>query len=149
MALVAQEQVSAVVGHRFPGARTRLEPYVDRLLRDVVGAPPAEPDGLAHPLMLFLAAQGGLGIELDEVFALFHATSSDGPMLGEWSMRVHRPLRVDAEYTTRASVVDVVRKHGARTGAFDIATMLIEVLGEDGAVDAEVRTSFVFPRRER
>lgn len=149
MALVAQEQVAAVVGHRFPGGRARVEPYVDRLLRDVVGAPPAGPDGLAHPLMVFLAAQGGLGVELDEVFALFHATSADGPMLGEWSVRVHRPLRVGVECATRASVVDVVRKRGARTGAFDIATMLVELLGADGAVDAEVRTSFVFPRRER
>jgi hypothetical protein len=149
VAVLTEEQAKALAGHRFPGGRARLEAYVDRLLRDVVGAPGPALDGLAHPLMVFLVAQGGVGVELDELFALFHATSADGPMLGEWSMEVTRPLRVDGEYEIRGGVAEVVRKHGARTGAFDIATMLIEIVGADGRVDAKVCTSIVLPRRSR
>ncbi|WP_219413523.1 hypothetical protein [Pseudonocardia nigra] len=149
MGSVAEEQVAETVGHRFPGSRMRLEAVVDRMLRDAIGASAPAPDGSAHPLMVFVAAQGGVGIDLDALFSLFHATSADGPMLGEWSMVLDRPLRIGAEYEIRAEVADVVRKDGARTGAFDIATMLIELVGADGRVDARVRTSFVFPRRQR
>lgn len=149
MSVVAEEQVRAVVGHRFPGGRARIEPHVDRLLRDVIGGPLPASDGFAHPLMVFLAAQEGIGLGLEEVFALLHTTLADAPLLGEWSVEVEWPLRVGAEYEVRAQVADVVRKHSAHAGTFDVVSLLIEVIGERDRVDAQVRTSFVLPRGDR
>lgn len=133
------------MGHRFPGGRAVVEPYVDLLVRDVVGAPPPSGDGIAHPTVAFLAAQGGLGVELGELFALFGASAADGPMLGEWSVEFAEPLRVGAGYAV-TGVVEARRRTTGRTGVFDLVTVRIELAGDDGRVHVTVRPTFVFPQ---
>ena len=119
---------------------------MDLLVRDVVGAPPPSGDGIAHPTVAFLVAQGGLGVELGELFALFGTSAADGPMLGEWSVEFAEPLRVGAGYGV-GGVVEVLRRaSGARTGVFDVVTVRIELTGPDGRVHVTVRPSYVFPR---
>lgn len=141
-----EDELAATVGRRFPGGRARIERHVDWLLRDALGCAQAT-DGVLHPTVAFLAAQGGVGLELEEVFAMFGSSSADGPMLGEWSVDFARPLRVDVEYAVRAVVESATRKRGARTGVFDLVTALIELIGPDGEVHAAVRPTYVFPRR--
>jgi hypothetical protein len=140
--------LAALVGHRFPGGRARVEPSVDRSLREVVVAPPAA-DDLAHPLAAFLVAQSGIGVGLDEVFALFGSSPADGPMLGEWSVEQIEPLRTGREYQVRATVRGAARKRGASTGVFDLVTVVIDLLGPDRRVHAVVSPTYVFPRRSR
>jgi hypothetical protein len=144
-----EDELVATIGHRFPGGRACIEPYVDWLLRDVVLADRSAgtDTGDLHPTAAFLAAQRGVGMELEEIFALFGAASADGPMLGEWAVDYARPLRAGVGYTVRAVVENAVRRRGARTGVFDVVTLLIELVGDDGAVHAAVRPSYVFPRR--
>ncbi|MBN9099849.1 MULTISPECIES: hypothetical protein [unclassified Pseudonocardia] len=134
----------ARVGHRFPGGRAVVEPYVDLLVRDVVGAPPPSGDGIAHPTVAFLAAQGGLGIELGELFALFGISADDGPMLGEWAAEFAEPLRVGAAYAV-TGVVEAQRRTSGRSGVLDLVTVRIELAGADGRVHATVRPTYVFP----
>ena len=143
-----EDELSALVGFRLPGGRARIEPYLDWLLRDVLGAPQREPgDDSVHPAVAFLLAQGNVGLELEEVFALFGARSQDGPMLGEWSVEFGRPLRTGVDYDVTCRVERVQRKSGARTGVFDLATVEIGLDGPDGARHATVRPTYVFPRR--
>lgn len=144
--VVSEGELAARVGHRFPGGLARVEPWVDWLMRDVVGSPPAE-GGLAHPLAAFLLAKEGLGIGLEDLFALFGASALDGPMLGEWSADILEPLRIGRDYRVSGEVVSAVRKHGARTGVFDLVTVAVTLAGDDGRVHAVVRPAYVFPRR--
>lgn len=133
------------VGHRFPGGTVRIEPYVDWLVCDMAGADRAD-DGLAHPTVAFLAATEGLGVGLDELFALFGASAADGPMLGEWAVDFAEPLRPGIDYDVLAEVEDVRRRTGG-SGTFDLATLKIEIVGPDFAVHATMRPTYVFPRR--
>lgn len=135
-------------GYRFPGGRYRVEEYVDRLVRDVLGAPPDPQPGIAHPTVAFLAAQGGIGLSLEEVFGVFGASSADGPLLGGWAAEVAEPLRVGTEYAVRGEVERTERKRGARAGVFDLVTVAVELVGPDGRVHAVVRPTYVFPRRD-
>ena len=147
--MITEDELSALVGHRMPGGRARIEPYVDWLTRDVVGAPQRAPgETTVHPAVAFLLAQGNVGLELEEVFALFGARSQDGPMLGEWSVDFARPLRTGVDYDVTCRVEQVRRKRGARTGVFDLATVEIGLDGPDGSRHATVRPTYVFPRRE-
>ncbi|MDN5914363.1 MAG: hypothetical protein L0I76_04530 [Pseudonocardia sp.] len=144
-----EDEQSGLVGHRMPGGRARIEPYVDWLVRDVVGAPQrASGDDTVHPAVAFLVAQGNVGLELEEVFALFGASSQDGPLLGEWTVDFARVLRTGVDYDVSCQVERVVRKRGARTGVFDLATVEIGLDAPDGARHATVRPTYVFPRRE-
>lgn len=146
--MLSERELSALVGHRMPGGRARIEPYTDWLVRDVVGAPQRAPgDDVVHPAVAFLLAQGNVGMELEEVFALFGARSQDGPMLGEWSVDFARPLRTGVDYDVTCTVGQVRRTRGARTGVFDLATVEIGLDGPDGSRHATVRPTYVFPRR--
>lgn len=147
--MISEDDLSALAGYRMPGGRARIEPYLDWLVRDVVGAPQRTPDDdTVHPAVAFLVAQGNVGLELEEVFALFGACSADGPMLGEWSVDFAVPLRVNLDYDVGVRVGGVVRKRGARTGVFDLAEVEIGLAGPDGARHATVRPTYVFPRRD-
>jgi hypothetical protein len=136
----------AVIGHEFPGGEFTVAPYEHWLTCDAVGAPPSR-DGVAHPMYVYYAALGGMGIGLDELFALVGATADDGVMFGEATIDVAQPLRVGATYRVSGSVTDVVRKSGRRAGVFDVVTFALDVSDDGGSVVGTSTNSFVFPRR--
>lgn len=141
-----EDDLRARLSHRFPGGHVRIEPVVDRLVRDMTGAPSPDGTGVAHPTVAFLAATEGLGVGLEEVFALFGASSADGPMLGEWDVEFAQPLRAGVDYDVRAEVCDVRRRTG-RSGTFDLVTVRMELVGPGLDVHAIVCPTYVFPRR--
>ncbi|MBB2747124.1 UNVERIFIED_ORG: hypothetical protein FHR35_007003 [Microbispora rosea subsp. rosea] len=142
---MTEEELAAVVGWRLPGGEYIIEPYVDWLLNDVVGAPV---DGhWAHPLFAYLATARGKGITWDEVFEICGATAADGPMFGEHETELLRPLKVGEKVTVSGRFTSAERKKGRRAGVFDIVAFEVELRGADGAVAARTRNSIVFPRR--
>lgn len=99
-------------------------------------------------MYVYYGALGGLGISLDELFALVDATADDGVMFGEAAIDVIRPLRVGATYEVAGSITGAVRKAGRRAGVFDIVTFAVDLTDGDGDVCATSTNSFVFPRRD-
>jgi acyl dehydratase len=82
--------------------------------------------GDAGPLWAFLAATGGLGVSIAELFALVDCNMADGPMLGEWEVEFARPLEAGREYRVTATILGVDRKEG-RSGTFDLMRVRAEV----------------------
>jgi len=146
--LITEEELEALVGTTFPGGTYTVEPYVNWLTCDCVLAP--ELGGAAHPLLVYMAGQAGIGLSLEELFALCSASSEDGPMLGEWGMQINRPLEVGAEYAVSGGITDAVRKTGKKTGVFDIVQFGIELRSTAGSAepDALLHSSFIYPRRD-
>ena len=97
---------------------------------------------------VYYGALAGMGLSVDELFALVGATADDGPMFGEATMEVERPLVVGATYTVTGAIVGVTRKEGRKAGVFDIVTFRLELADADGAVAAVSTNSFIFPRRD-
>ena len=142
------EELEALVGRQFPGGTYTVEPWRVWLTNDVLGAP-QRTDGIAHPMFCYYAAMAGLGISIDEIFTLCHASAADGPMFGECDIQQRRPLEVGATYTVRGEITSAIRKQGARTGIFDIVAFRLEVVAPDGEVTAVVGNSFIYPRRPK
>lgn len=134
-----------IAGHELPEGSYTIEPYVAWLMADSIEAPPL-PGGVAHPMFTFFAGQGGMGVTLDEMFALCHATSEDGVMLGSTEIDLQRPLEVGERFTITGRIDDVVRKSGS-IGTFDIVSFSLDLVGGDGAVAATATISFIYPRR--
>jgi hypothetical protein len=147
--LITEEELDALVGTPFPGGTYTVEPYVNWLTCDCVLAPALAAIGAAHPLLVYMAGQAGIGLSLAELFALCRASSEDGPMLGEWGMQLNRPLEVGAEYAVSGGITDVVRKTGKKTGVFDVIRFGIELRSTIGSAepDALLHSSFIYPRR--
>lgn len=121
-----------------------IEPYKAWLMADCLEAPPM--GDVAHPMFVYYVGQGGMGITLEEFFALCHATSDDGVMLGSSELDLARPLRVGERFTVTGEVDDVVRKQG-RIGTFDIVTFHLDLVDAEGERAARLGLSFIYPRR--
>jgi hypothetical protein len=147
--LITEEELHALVGTQFPGGTYTVEPYLNWLTCDCVLAPELAAIGAAHPLLVYMAGQAGIGLSLAELFALCRASSEDGPMLGEWGMQLNRPLEVGAEYAVSGGITDVVRKTGKKTGVFDVVRFGIELRSTIGSAEPDVllHSSFIYPRR--
>lgn len=134
-----------IAGKPLPDGSYTIEPYVAWLMADAMESPPL-PDGVAHPMFAFFAAQNGMGVTLDEMFALCHASADDGVMMGTTEIDLARPLEVGERFTVRGAMDDVVRKQG-RSGTFDIIGFHLDLVDAGGDVAATARMEFIYPRR--
>ena len=147
--MITEKELKELIGTPFPGGTYTIEPYVNWLTCDCVLAPELAASGAAHPLLVYMAGQAGIGLSLADLFALCRASSEDGPMLGEWGMELNRPLEVGVEYAVSGGITDVVRKTGKKTGVFDVVRFGIELRSTAGSAepDALLHSSFIYPRR--
>ena len=143
---IALEELQSLVGTSFPGGSYTIEPYRHWLMLDAVGARPAG-DGTANPMETYYGALAGMGLSVDELFALVGASAEDGPMFGEAEIELLRPLRVGATYAVKGGITGIERKEGRRAGVFDIVTFRLELSDAGGEPAAVSTNSFIFPRR--
>lgn len=143
---MALQELEALVGKPFPGGSYTIEPYRHWLFVDASGAVPGRA-GVAHPMEVYYGALAGMGLTVDELFALVGASADDGPMFGEATMELERQLEIGATYSVSGSIVDITRKEGRKAGVFDIVTFRLELADERGSLAAVSTNSFIFPRR--
>ena len=144
------QDVTRLVGYRFPGADYHIAVHRHWLACDAIGADPraAAGQGTAHPLFTYYAAIGGMGMSLAEFFALCGCgPESDQPMLGETTLELEKPLRIGATYRVDGTIEDVRRREGKRVAVMDLITALFTISDDAGDVRARCRMVFVFPRR--
>ena len=143
----ALADLEALVGKPFPGGTYTIEPYRHWLMTDAFGAVPAS-EGTAHPMETYYGALAGMGLSVDELFALVGATAADGPMFGETTIDIRRSLRIGATYDVSGSIESIERKEGRRAGVFDIVGFRLELREPGGELAAVSTNSFIFPRRD-
>src|ERR1700754_3570899 len=145
---VSEEDMAAVVGHRFPGGTVTIERWENRLFCDVMGVEP-DPAGTAHPAHLFHLPLAGVGLPIAELMALGRAESEEAVRAGEYRWELHEPLRVDTPYVVEGSVTHIERKRGRRAGLMDALTFRIDMRdGADGRPIATTHTTCLFLRGE-
>ncbi|WP_104107729.1 hypothetical protein [Nocardioides sp. 616] len=133
------------VGREFPGGSYTLEPWRAWLVADTLLDDPT--DDTPHPVLAWMAGVAGMGLTWDDLFGWFDASAEDGPMFGEHSTTLHRPLELGATYDVSGRIVSVQRKVGKRAGAFDIVGYELD-LHHGGDLVARCYNSLVFPRRD-
>lgn len=141
----AEQKAASPVGRAFPGGEYTIEPWRAWLLADTLLIEPD--DVVAHPVMAWMAAVGGMGMSWDELFAWFGSTADDGPMFGEHRTTFHARLRVGATYRVGGEITSLDHKIG-RSGSFDVVGYQLELQDTaDGAYVATCWNSLVLPRR--
>lgn len=136
-----------VIGHRYPEGTYTIAPWEDRVLRDAIGAPPARGDE-AHPIWGYIAAQGGIGTDIAGIVAPVDASPEDGTMIASVDVEYAQPLRVGVEYRASGEIVAIERKHGRRTGPFDLFTFRIDLTAPSGERAVRMTAVWVLPRRD-
>ena len=69
-----EEEITALVGHEFPGGDYTIEHWENFLLTGCTGADPL-PDGVAHPVALFHVPLYGANTSIGDMFKLGQAES--------------------------------------------------------------------------
>jgi hypothetical protein len=145
--MIEPEEMQKLIGTEFPGGSYTIEPWEHMLICDVLLTP--EPnDGIAHPIYAYQATRAGMGLSLDEFFALVHADPDDGGMFGEHETEIRQPLRVGGRYVVAGRITGTKRKEGRKAGVFDMVDFSLELRDDDGTVVAKSSNSWVFPRRD-
>jgi acyl dehydratase len=144
---MTEDELAALVGHRFPGGTYRVAHWENWLLTDCTGREQL-PDGLVHPIVLFHAPILGAGTSITELFRLGGASGVGGSvgLLGyDWEY-LH-PLREDVDYRVEGGIVAAERRT-APTGAIaDLVAFRIELSDAEG-VAARVTNRWQFRRTE-
>jgi len=140
-----EEEMQALVGHRFPGGTYRIEHWENFLLSDATGVAPL-PDRLAHPAHLFHVAINGVGTSILELFRL----ASSGPELpvsiDYYDWRIHRPLCEEETYVLEGGITEFTRTARESGRTIDSFTYEIALADADGAPAADVAFRWHFWR---
>ena len=143
---MTEEELQALVGHRFPGGTVTVEHWENVLFSDVMGVEPL-PDGLVHPAALFHVPLAGSGVRIGDIFELFRAESDEAVRGGEYAWEIHRPLREETPYRAGGEVVSVERKQSRKLGPMDAVTFRFELHDDaDGELVARVHATWLFLR---
>ena len=140
-----EELQARLVGRELAAGTYEVAPHEAWLTADCLLAPPL-PDGLLHPMHVFLASLVGTGYRIPDLWDLAEVTAEDGPMIGEMDLHQARALRVGERLTVRSTITDVTRKQG-RSGTFDALTVAVVLTDADGATVGRVTNTHIYPRK--
>ncbi len=146
--VVPLDAMHRLVGHQFPGGTYQIDRWENFLMHDIMLVP-LGPEGLAHPLYLFHLPIAGMGVTIQNIFDLCHASSPDAVRAGEYVWEIKQPLREGHDYKVSGIITDVQRKVGKRGGVMDFVTFVTDVCeGQGDSLCARISNTWIFLRGE-
>ncbi len=124
--MMAEAELTALVGHRFPGGTYRIANWESWLLTDCTGRDPL-PDGLVHPIALFHAPILGAGTSIAELFALAGAAGPGSVGIESYDWEYVVPLHEGVEYRVDGGIVEAERTTDARGRIVDRLAFAFEL----------------------
>ena len=135
---MSEEDLHALVGHRFPGGTRTIEHWENWLLTDCTGSEQLG-DGLVHPIALFHVPIQGAGTSIAELFELCGAQGAGSVGLDGYDWEYFAPLREGIEYQVDGSVTEVERTISEQTGRIaDRFVYAIDMTDPDGVLTARI-----------
>jgi hypothetical protein len=122
----SEVEMRALIGHRFPGGRYRIQHWENFLLTDCTGSDQL-PDGMVHPIALFHAPILGSGTSITELFELFGAAGAGSVGLESYDWEYFAPLREELEYRVEGGIVEVERCTSESGQVYDALAFSIEL----------------------
>jgi hypothetical protein len=141
---ISEAEMLALVGHRFPGGRYRVEHWENWLLTDCTGADQL-PDAMVHPIALFHVPILGSGMTITKLFELGHAAGAGSVGLESYDWEYLHPLREDVEYDIQGGITSVERRVTDSGQVYDAVAFTIELF-DAGQVVARITNRWRFRR---
>ena len=127
--MMTEDEVRALVGHRFPGGRYRIAHWENWLLTDCAGSEQL-PDGLVHPIALFHAPILGSGTSITDLFVLVGARGAGSVGLLGYDWEYLQPLHEDVDYRCEGHIADAQRSLDENGNVRDIVTFRFELFDD-------------------
>lgn len=144
-AIPPEHEITALIGHRFPGGNYRIEHWENILLTGCTGAAPL-PDHLAHPVALFHVPIMGANTSIAEMFALGQAESDLSIIPESYDWEIFQPLKEETTYTISGEIIAAERRHNAEGQTYDWVQFCFELMLEDQALVARSIITWQYTR---
>ncbi len=126
----AESDITALLGHRFPGGEYAVEHWENFLLTDATGAE-LLPNNMVHPVALFHVPIRGAGTSIAEMFALGQAESDFSIVIEGYDWEMFEPLRESVNYQISGSIVAAERQSNAAGQPYDRIQFCFEMQHQD------------------
>ena len=145
VALPAEEDITALVGHRFPGGHYTVAHWENFLLTGCTGAE-LLPDGMVHPVALFHAPITGAGTSIAEMFALGQAESDLSIMIESYDWETFVPLLEEMRYEVTGTITSAQRCRNEQGETYDRIQFQFEMLTPQQELAARTTITWHYTR---
>ena len=145
--LPPEEEINALVGHRFPGGHYTIAHWENFLLTECTGAEPL-PGDLAHPVALFHMPFLGANTSIGEMFALGQADSDSSIGIESYDWYFYKPLREEHEYRVDGEITEADRRREGKR-VFDRIQFRFDLKEESGEAAASTVVTWHYRRGGR
>lgn len=114
----AEQEISALAGHRFSGGDYTIAHWENFLLSDCTGAQ-LLPNGLAHPVALFHVPIIGAGTSIAEMFELGQAESDLSIIIESYDWEIFTSLREEITYQVSGKITSAQRCKNEQGQTYD------------------------------
>jgi hypothetical protein len=142
----SDDEITALVGHRFTGGARTVEHWENWLLTDCTHRAPMR-DRLLHPVTLFHVPIQAAGTSIAEIFELCRGGSPGSVTLLSYEWEYQAPMVEDVAYRGSGGIVSAER-HRDRTGRaiHDDIAFTVELTAPDGTAVARSTNRWRFQR---
>ncbi len=140
------EEIAALVGHRFAGGERKVEHWENWLLTDCTQRPPMS-GGLLHPVVLFHVPIQAASTSIGEIFSICGGGAAGSVTLLGYEWDFLAPLIEDVVYRGDGGIVDANRcRDSSGVILHDDICFVIELLDPTDRTVARVTTRWRFLR---
>jgi hypothetical protein len=140
-----EDEIRAIVGHRFPGGTYTVAHWENFLLTGCTGAE-LLPGGMVHPVVLFHMPILGAGTSIAEMFALGQAESDFSIGIESYDWEMFRPIREEVPYSISGQILSAERRESRNDRIYDRIQFQFEVAEPDGSLAARTTITWHYRR---
>ncbi len=140
-----EEEITALVGHEFPGGDYTIEHWENFLLTGCTGAEPL-PDGIAHPVALFHVPLYGAKTSIGDMFSLGQAESDLSVIPEYYDWEIFSTLREAMNYKVTGKIIAAERRENSHGQKYDWLLFQFDMVEPDGTLAARTSMAQQFTR---
>ncbi|MEH6592884.1 MAG: hypothetical protein V7746_21630 [Halioglobus sp.] len=140
-----EEEITALVGHQFPGGSYKIEHWENFLLTACTGAE-LLPNGIVHPVALFHVPILGAKTSIAEMFELGQAESDLSIIPEYYDWEIFESLREEITYDICGKVIAAERRHTEQGQTYDWVQFCFEMTSPEKVLSARATMAWQFTR---
>lgn len=141
----AEKEISALLGHDFPGGTYKIEHWENFLLTGCTGAQ-LLPNGLAHPVALFHVPIMGSKTSIAEMFELGQAESDLSIIPESYDWEMFEPLKEEITYDISGKIIAAERRQNPQGQTYDWLQFCFEITSPQNVLTARTTITWQYTR---
>jgi len=141
----AEAEITALVGHRFPGGTYKIEQWENILLTGCTGAQ-LLPNGIAHPVALFHVPIMGSNTSIAEMFELGQAESDLSIIPESYDWEMFEPLKEEVTYDISGKIIAAERRKNEQNQTYDWVQFCFEMTSPEKTLSARSIITWQYTR---